>query len=204
MLAGHSCMLEKNLLAKRRTLELSRWTLDNWTNPTSVMRMSMPYSAHQRQRPNQKSRLEFDNERKKKLQPSNSSPAPTENTHAAQTAFVFLHLQVFCHSNIVQSDFSICLLLSGLCFVFLAQTFLDSVGAVLPPCVLRRQFSERGSCVHTTLIHCAPQTLCDFVVTEDIHLFTVYEPSTKSMNRRNILMRNGQATPISLGISQEV
>ena len=36
---------------------------------------------------------------------------------------------------------------SGLCFVFRTHTFLDSVGAVISPRVLRRQFSEESHCM---------------------------------------------------------
>ena len=38
-----------------------------------------------------------------------------------------------------------------------------------------------------------------FVVTDDVHLSQVVSPSTNSMTRSNLLMRNGQATPIPLG-----
>ena len=69
-----------------------------------------------------------------------------ENTHTAQTALVFLHLKLF-HRSIVPSQDSGILFLAlsstGLCSVFRAQTFLESVGTVLSPCVLRRPYSER-------------------------------------------------------------
>ena len=53
----------------------------------------------------------------------------------------------FGHSAIVQvqtSAFAFSLQSSGLCFVFRAQTFLNTVGAVSSPCVLRRQHWERN------------------------------------------------------------
>ena len=46
---------------------------------------------------------------------------------------------------------------SGLCFVFRAQTLLDSFGTGLSPCVLRLLYSERKvvACpYHTLTLHC--------------------------------------------------
>ena len=91
---------------------------------------------------------------------------------------------------------------SGACFVFRAKTFLNPVGAVSSHCVLRLQYSKKKlRCVHTTCLRCAPQALRGFAVTEDIHLSQDMSPSTRtnSMNRRDLLMRSGQATPIPLG-----
>ena len=60
---------------------------------------------------------------------------------------------------------------------------------------------EKLRCVHTTCLRCAPQALRGFAVTEDIHLSQDMSPSTRtnSMNRRDLLMRSGQATPIPQG-----
>ena len=115
---------------------------------------------------------------------------------------------VFCYNNIVQVQIFALVLsapqLSGLCFVFRAQTFFDSVGAVLLPCVLATAALERKSLyVTTTFLHCAHETLRGFDVAEDIHLSQVMSPSTStstnSMNRRNILMRSGQGHADSSG-----
>ena len=56
-------------------------------------------------------------------------------------------------------------------------------------------------CVRTTLLHCAPQALRGFAVTDDTHLSQVMSPSTRthSMNREDSLTRSGQATPIPQG-----
>ena len=65
-----------------------------------------------------------------------------ENTHTAQTALVFLAplavSQHYCSSQDT-TILSLSLSSSGLCFVFRAQTFLDSVGTMLSPCALREQ-----------------------------------------------------------------
>ena len=55
--------------------------------------------------------------------------------------------------------------------------------------------------VHAIFLHCAPLTLCGFAVAEDIHFSQVVSPSTstKSLDRRDLLLRNGQATPIPQG-----
>ena len=71
---------------------------------------------------------------------------------------------------------------------------------VSSPCGLRRQYSERK--VHTAFLHCAPQRLRDVAVTgRQKRLSQVTSPSssTHSMNRRDVLMRSGQATPTSWG-----
>ena len=108
--------------------------------------------------------------------------AHLEDTHTAQTALVFLHHQLVFQSNIGQVKtlaFLFCLCTSGLCFVSRAQTFLDSVGVVLSPCVLWRQYPQRK----VVVCPCHTQTLRTsltpwfFVVTEDMHLSQVMSPS---------------------------
>ena len=53
--------------------------------------------------------------------------------------------------------------------------------------------------VHTTPIQCTASALRGALVAEDIHPFTGCDPKHKSMARRNLLMRTGQATPIPMG-----
>ena len=99
-----------------------------------------------------------------------------ENTHTAQTTFVtFLHLQ-FSHSNYMCKSRLWHLHFipqpSGLCFVFCAQTFLNPVGVVPSPCVLRRQYSEKEVVVcpyHIPALRTSSHSVV-FAVTEDIHL----------------------------------
>ena len=110
----------------------------------------------------------------------------------------------FCHSNdICKSRLWHSLFIplqSGLYFVFRAPTFWNPVGAVSSPSVSRRAVLKEESCfVFSTCLHCAPQTLRGFAVTEDIHLSQVMSPSTNSMTQKNLLMRNGQSTPIPQG-----
>ena len=96
----------------------------------------------------------------------------SENTHTAQTALVFLYLEFLSQRHCSSQDFRICL------------------------------FSpQKSGHSHSWLLwgQKAPQTLSGFVVTEDTHLSQVMSPSSDSMSRRILLMRNGQATPIPLG-----
>ena len=60
--------------------------------------------------------------------------------------------------------------------------YLISVGAVLSPRVLRRQYFGKGSsvCLHNTHIHCAPNTFNCFQVTEDIYLTEGMSPRSSS------------------------
>ena len=78
-----------------------------------------------------------------------------------------------------------------------SRTLLDSVGMVLSPCVLRRQYPQRKVVVS---IHCAYRSLRGgFVVTEDMHLSRVMSPSEIQRLAEDVVMRSGQATPTARG-----
>ena len=85
----------------------------------------------------------------------------------------------FCHSNIVQDK---------------TLAFASSPR--------QSGLRKESRCVSKlTLTHCAHQTLRGFAVTEHIHRSQAMSPctSTKSLNRRDVMMRNGQVPPIPLG-----
>ena len=60
---------------------------------------------------------------------------------------------------------------------------------------------KKSSYVHTTFLHFAHQNTPCVAVTEDTHLSQVMSSSTRtnSMNRRDLMMRKGEVTPIALG-----
>ena len=66
---------------KRRTMELSRWTLNNSTIPTGVMRMSLPYSTTNANDPTRRSRSESDTQRKPKNCQAGVPTPPTPRLH---------------------------------------------------------------------------------------------------------------------------
>ena len=108
-----------------------------------------------------------------------------ENTHPAQTAFLFMHtlsLVAFTAVNLLVKTLALFLptIVQVPAFVLAAHRHSYSVSDdVLSLNVLQRQYSEKKPlCVQTTLIHCAHHSLRRFVVTEDIHLSQVMRPST--------------------------
>ena len=128
--------------------------------------------------------------------------AGAENTHTAQAAPVFLHLLFFVTAVIFQFKilalvFSICLL--GLSSQVSAFRFalLDSVGACMSPCAVRRQHSEAIHCVSTAHIK-HPVVLR---LQEDVHFSHVMSSKYKHKfdESKKWLMRNGQANADSSG-----
>ena len=131
-----------------------------------------------------------------------------KNTNTAQTIFCrFPAPPCLCYSNNVcksrlwHSQFI--LRHSALYFVFLAQTFWNPVGAVSSPCALRRQYSKRKVvvCPYHIPTLCTSDTpwCCEDRTTYTLAQVVSPSASTNSMNRRDFLVRSGQATPISQG-----
>ena len=110
----------------------------------------------------------------------------TDNTHTAQAALVFWHLQFKCASqqHCSSQDFSVCLQpsvveVSALCLPPHRHSWYSVIDALLSPCVLRRQFSESEVvCVHTTHTLRTSHTggMCGY---RRHTLFTSYQPKCK-------------------------
>ena len=130
-----------------------------------------------------------------------------ENTRTAQATFVtFLHLQFFtaitiCKSRLWHLHFYPSVVRSLFCVS--RRDILESCWCKchrIAYCDGSTRRRKVAVCPYHSL-RCAPQALRGFAVTEDIHLSQDMSPSTRtnSMNRRDFLMRSGQATPIPQG-----
>ena len=122
------------------------------------------------------------------------------------------HLSPSCTSifsqqiHFVSQDFGTCILslsgqVSALCFVHKHSWILLVQCHRLAYCDGRTRWRKVGGVAvpHSYAAHLKP--LRGFAVTEDIHFSQDMSPSTrtKSMNRRDLLVRSGQATPIPQG-----
>ena len=105
-----------------------------------------------------------------------------ENTHTAQTTLVFLHLKFF-HCNIVQVKalvFACCpsVVRSLLC-VSRTDILESCWWSVIALRIATAALGKESRCVHTTFIHCAPQTLRGFCGCRRHTPFTGCEPKCR-------------------------
>ena len=180
-------------LAVLEHVELSQSTLDTWSDVTRMVRNYL--------KPNKQVH------RMHAAMSDVDGPKPVPMCKHPDRICHLPAALVFCHNNNILSVKTVAFafypsVVRSLLYVSRTD-ILEPVGAVSSPCALRRQYSERNIVVYP----CRNPTLRTsntpwfLRVTEGTDLSQVMSTSTrtKSMNPRDLLARNGQATPMSHG-----